>query len=102
MGAARRRLAKVEGDLAVKNAVGAADEAHASFEPAEVMAELERDGVTARCSSPGSRLRIETTPIERDIAYSQLVNDWTGGTGARTWTGSRPGSSSRTGTSLRR
>src|SRR5580704_14930382 len=36
---------KVEGDAAVRVAVGACDEANPSFEPAEVLAELERDGV---------------------------------------------------------
>ena len=40
---------KIEGDAEARVAVGACPEAHASFEPAEVLADLERDGVSARC-----------------------------------------------------
>ncbi len=36
---------RIEGDAAVRVAVGACHEAKPSFDPAEVLAELERDGV---------------------------------------------------------
>jgi predicted TIM-barrel fold metal-dependent hydrolase len=77
MGAAQPSAVKVEGDLAVKTAVGAADEAHASFDPADVMADLERDGVSGAVLISRISVSHDTMPIDVDVAYSQLVNDWT-------------------------
>ncbi|MSO79819.1 MAG: hypothetical protein EXQ79_09480, partial [Acidimicrobiia bacterium] len=68
---------RIEGDGAVRAAVGACDEAHPSFEPAEVLAELERDGVYGAVLIGRIAVNLDTMPIEADIAYCKVVNDWT-------------------------
>ena len=68
---------KIEGDSAVRKAVSACDEARASYEPAEVLADLERDGVSGAVLIGRIAVWYDTMPIEADIAYCQLVNDWT-------------------------
>ena len=68
---------KIEGDSAVRAAVGACDEASPSFDPAEVLAELERDGVYGAVLIGRIAVRYDTMPIEADIAYCKVVNDWT-------------------------
>jgi predicted TIM-barrel fold metal-dependent hydrolase len=67
---------KIEGDSAVRSAVGAADEARPSFEPAEVLADLERDGVQGAVLIGRIAVGYDTRPIEADIAYCKVVNDW--------------------------
>jgi predicted TIM-barrel fold metal-dependent hydrolase len=68
---------KIEGDSAVREAVGACDEAHASFDPAEVLADLQRDGVFGAVLIGRIAVGYASMPIEADIAYSKVVNDWT-------------------------
>jgi predicted TIM-barrel fold metal-dependent hydrolase len=75
MGAAPEE--KIEGDAAVRTAVGACDEAQPSFEPAEVLAELERDGVYGAVLIGRIAVTYDTMPIEADIAYCKVVNEWT-------------------------
>lgn len=67
---------KVSGDTAVREATGACDEANPSFEPADVLAELERDGVHGAVLIGRIAVTHDTMPIEVDIAYSRAVNDW--------------------------
>jgi predicted TIM-barrel fold metal-dependent hydrolase len=76
MGAAAPLETKVEGDSAVRAAVGACDESQPSFEPAEVLAELERDGVGGAVLIGRIAVTHDTMPIEADIAYCKVVNDW--------------------------
>jgi predicted TIM-barrel fold metal-dependent hydrolase len=76
-GAASAPESKVVGDSAVREAVGACDEAQPSFEPSEVMAELERDGVSGAVLIGRIAVNYDTMPIVADIAYCQVVNDWT-------------------------
>src|SRR5580698_8901933 len=76
MGAAPPPPTKVEGDAAVRVAVGACDEANPSFEPAEVLADLERDGVYGAVLISRITVAHNTMPIEADIAYSTVLNDW--------------------------
>jgi predicted TIM-barrel fold metal-dependent hydrolase len=68
---------QIEGDAAVRTAVGACDEARASFDPAEVMADLERDGVYGAVLIGRIAVGYSTMPIEADVAYCKVVNDWT-------------------------
>lgn len=77
MGTAASPETKVEGDSAIREAVGACDEAQPSFEPAEVLAELERDGVVGAVLIGRIAVNYDTMPIEADIAYCKVVNDWT-------------------------
>jgi predicted TIM-barrel fold metal-dependent hydrolase len=67
---------KMEGDAAVRMVFGACEEARPSFDPAEMLADLERDGVYGAVLI--SRLNVipDVTPIEVDIAYCQVANDW--------------------------
>jgi predicted TIM-barrel fold metal-dependent hydrolase len=69
-------VVKIEGDTAVRSAVGAADEAQPSFEPAEVLADLERDGVRGAVLIGRIAVSHDTMPIEADVAYCEVVNDW--------------------------
>jgi predicted TIM-barrel fold metal-dependent hydrolase len=68
---------KIEGDSAVRSAVGASDEARPSLDPAGVLAELERDGVQGAVLIGRIAVGYDTMPIEADIAYCEVVNDWT-------------------------
>jgi predicted TIM-barrel fold metal-dependent hydrolase len=67
---------KLEGDAGVRMSFGACPEANPSFEPAEMLADLERDGVYGAVLI--SRLSIlgDTMPIDADIAYCEVANDW--------------------------
>ena len=67
---------EAQGDSAVRVAVGACDEANPSFDPAEVLAELERDGVFGAVLISRISETYDTSPIEADIAYSKVLNDW--------------------------
>ena len=67
---------KVVGDEAVRVAVGACDEARPSFEPEAVLADLERDGVYGAVLIGRISGRHDLMPIEADIAYCEIVNDW--------------------------
>ena len=67
---------KVEGDNAVRLAVGATEEARPSFEPREVLADLERDGVQGAVLIGRISIGQDTKPVEADIAYCEVVNDW--------------------------
>lgn len=77
MGAAPTPPTRVEGDSAVRVSVGACDESRPSFEPAEVLADLERDGVHGAVLIGRIAARYDTMPIDADVAYCELVNDWT-------------------------
>jgi predicted TIM-barrel fold metal-dependent hydrolase len=77
MGSGGPSAIKIEGDSAVRSAVGASDEARPSFEPAEVLAELERDGVQGAVLIGRIAVGYDTMPVEADIAYCEVVNDWT-------------------------
>jgi predicted TIM-barrel fold metal-dependent hydrolase len=68
---------RVEGDAAARMAVGACDEAHPSFTPSEVLADLERDGVFGAVLIGRIATMTDTMPIDADIAYCEIVNDWT-------------------------
>ena len=57
-------------------AVGATQESHPSFEPAEVLADLERDGVRGAVLISRSLSWDKARPLEADVAYCQLANDW--------------------------
>jgi predicted TIM-barrel fold metal-dependent hydrolase len=81
MGMAPPPPAKVVGDSAVRVAVGACDEAQPSFQPDAVLAELEKDGVYGAVLIGRIAAHYDTMPIDADIAYCELVNDWT----ADTW-----------------
>jgi predicted TIM-barrel fold metal-dependent hydrolase len=67
---------KVVGDDAVRQAVGACDEAQPSFEPADVLADLERDGVHGAVLIGRIAVTYDTSPVEADVAYCKVVNDW--------------------------
>ena len=67
---------KVEGDAAVRMAFGACNEAYPSFEPVELLADLERDGVYGAVLIGRISVGAETMPIDVDVAYCQAVNDW--------------------------
>jgi len=67
---------RVEGDAAVRAAVGACDESDPSFNPEAVLAQLERDGVYGAVLISRIAVTHDTMPIEADIAYSKVVNDW--------------------------
>jgi predicted TIM-barrel fold metal-dependent hydrolase len=56
--------------------VGGSAEARPSFEPAEVIADLERDGVKGAVLISRVPPWDATRPVEVDIAYCELVNDW--------------------------
>ena len=78
MGMDRPTEVKLEGpESEARLAVGACPEAHPSFEPAEVMADLERDGVYGAVLIGRIATHHTATPIDADVAYCQLVNDWT-------------------------
>ena len=77
MGSVRPPDTKVVGDSAVRAAVGACDESQPSFDPAEVLAELERDGVYGAVLIGRIAVTHDTMPIEADIAYCTALNDWT-------------------------
>ncbi len=77
MGACKPPVTKIVGDSAVRMAVGACDESQPSFEPSKVMAELERDGVYGAVLIGRIAVHLDTIPIEADIAYCQVLNDWT-------------------------
>ena len=77
MGALEPTAVPVQGDQAVRMSVGAADEAHPSFAPSEVLADLERDGVKGAVLIGRISVGHDTMPVDADIAYSELVNDWT-------------------------
>ena len=68
---------KLEGNGLMWEAVGATVESHASFEPAEVLADLERDGVFGAVLINRSLAWDDSRPLEVDVAYCELVNDWT-------------------------
>ena len=68
---------KLEGNGLMWEAVGATVESHASFEPAEVLADLERDGVFGAVLINRSLSWDDTRPLEVDVAYCELMNDWT-------------------------
>ncbi len=76
-GAASSSAVKVEADAATRLAVGAADEAKPSFEPAEVLADLQRDGVQGAVLIGRIAVGYDTMPVDADIAYCEVVNDWT-------------------------
>lgn len=57
-------------------AVGASAEARPSFEPAAVVADLERDGVEGAVLISRAPAWDDSRPNEVDIAYCQVVNDW--------------------------
>ena len=76
MGMAPPPPTRIEGDAAVRVAVGSCDEANPSFEPAEILAELERDGVGGAVLISRIAVTHDTMPIEADIAYSKVLNDW--------------------------
>jgi predicted TIM-barrel fold metal-dependent hydrolase len=77
MGISAAPETRFEGDGAVRVAVGACDEARPSFTPSEVLEDLTRDGVTGAVLIGRIAVGYDTMPIEADIAYCQLVNDWT-------------------------
>lgn len=58
------------------SAVAPNDDAHASFEPAEVLADLERDGVRGAVLISRDLTWDDARPIAVDIAYCELVNNW--------------------------
>jgi predicted TIM-barrel fold metal-dependent hydrolase len=57
------------------------DEAEQSFDPAEMLADLERDGVYGAVLIGRISVFDSGTPAEVDAAYCQVVNDWL----AETW-----------------
>jgi predicted TIM-barrel fold metal-dependent hydrolase len=57
-------------------AMGACSEAEASFEPARVLADLERDGVRGAVLINRHLSWDDARPVEIDIAYCELMNDW--------------------------
>jgi predicted TIM-barrel fold metal-dependent hydrolase len=67
---------KIEGDAAVRVATGACDESNPSFEPIDVLAELERDGVYGAVLISRIAVMHDTMPIDADIAYCKVMNDW--------------------------
>jgi len=69
---------KIDAHGALRMAVGACDEAEPSFEPAQVLADLERDGVTGAVLITGLGVPQgdPERPVDADIAYARLVNDW--------------------------
>jgi predicted TIM-barrel fold metal-dependent hydrolase len=67
---------KLEGNGLMWAAVGATKESHPSFEPAEVLADLARDGVRGAVLINRPLDWDDARPVEVDIAYCQLVNDW--------------------------
>jgi predicted TIM-barrel fold metal-dependent hydrolase len=78
MGMNRPMETKLEGpDGEARSAVGACPEAHASFEPAEVLADLERDGVYGAVLIGRIATHHTAVPTDADVAYCRLVNDWT-------------------------
>lgn len=98
MGMQTAPATKIEGDAAVRVAVGACDEANPSFEPADVLAELERDGVYGAVLISRISAMHDTMPIDADIAYCKVINDWNASAWNPTSTGSRPASFSPTAT----
>jgi predicted TIM-barrel fold metal-dependent hydrolase len=68
---------KTDGDGAVRAAIGACDQAEASFSPSEILRDLDRDGVEGAVLIGRIAVTHDTMPIEADIAYCRLVNDWT-------------------------
>jgi predicted TIM-barrel fold metal-dependent hydrolase len=70
---------KIEGDSAVRAALGATPEARASFDPSEVLADLGRDGVKGAVliGAIGKIAISDAIPIDAELAYCHLVNDWT-------------------------
>jgi len=67
---------RLDADSLMWAAVAANDEAHASFEPAEVLADLERDGVRGAVLISRDLTWDDARPLAADIAYCELVNDW--------------------------
>jgi predicted TIM-barrel fold metal-dependent hydrolase len=72
------REIKLEGDAEARSALGGCPGSHPSFEPAEVMADLEADGVhgavlIGRIASTATDAAV---PLEVDVAYCRVVNDW--------------------------
>jgi predicted TIM-barrel fold metal-dependent hydrolase len=68
---------KLEGDAGSRMAMAACDESRPSFEPAEVLADLERDGVYGAVLIGRIAVGAENAPVEADVAHCQVVNDWT-------------------------
>ena len=77
MGSNRPMEFKIEGDAEARVAVGACPEAHPSFDPAEVLADLELDGVSGAVLIGRIAVHHTTVPSDADVAYCRLVNDWT-------------------------
>ena len=76
-GAGAPSATKLEGRSMMWSAIGACEESQPSFEPSEVLADLERDGVHGAVLIGAGLSWDETRPIDADIAYCELVNDWT-------------------------
>ena len=79
MGSDRPMEFKIEGDAEARVAVGACAEAHPSFDPAEVLADLERDGVYGAVLIGRIAVHRHHVPLEADVAYCRAGERLDGG-----------------------